>query len=189
MGIQFKQIDNLENTFSSMSGSLQTQISANGEASTGVLSGDSVFGGWKYFTGNVDFSGAQGILVGTNSIYTPNNLFAGAIKVGYPINSPRNSTPGPGAALRVSGGSSYFEGEVNLTNGAGLNVNEGWVSGSSGSFNHVTGQSGYFGRIVSEGIEVSGSATGIVRLLDLPTGTGTLSSGELFRSGNHLMIV
>jgi len=179
MGIQFKQIDNLESTFSSMSGSLQTQISANGEASTGVLSGDSVFGGWKYFTGNVDFSGAQGILVGTNNIYTPNDLFAGAIKIGYPLSSPRNATPGPGAALRVSGGSSYFEGEVNLTNGAGINVNEGWISG----------QSGYFGKVISEGIELSGSATGIVRLLDLPTGTGTLSSGELFRSGNYLMIV
>ena len=128
MGIQFKQIDNLQNTFDSLSGSLQGQVTALSGDTTDVASGDFVFAGNKYFTGNVDFSGAQGILVDPNNIYTPNNIFAGGIKIGGTIATPRTSTSAPAGSFQVTGGQSYFDDQINIRNNAGINI----VNGSIG---------------------------------------------------------
>ena len=192
MGIQFNQIDNLQSTFDSLSGDLQGQLTPLSGDVSQIASGDFVFGGDKFFTGNADFSGAQGILVDLNNIYTPNTVYAGGIKIGGTLSSPRNSTPGPEGIFQVSGGQSYFDGQVNLRNGASISTNA--ITGGTGNFYQATGEfldysTGYFGKVTPQGLEISGSATGIVRILNLPTGTGTLSSGELFRSGNYLMVV
>jgi len=192
MGIQFNQIDNLQSTFDSLSGDLQGQLTPLSGDVSQIASGDFVFRGDKFFTGNVDFSGAQGILVDPNNIYTPNTVYAGGIKIGGTLSSPRNSTPGPEGIFQVSGGQSYFDGQVNLRNRASISTNA--ITGGTGNFYQATGEfldysTGYFGKVTPQGLEISGSATGIVRILNLPTVTGTLSSGELFRSGNYLMVV
>ena len=141
MGIQFKQIDNLQETFDSVSGSLQGQITVNNSGISGIASGDYNFQGHKYFENNVDFSGAQGILVQSNSIYTPNNLFAGGVKIGFPISSPRNSTSAPVGSLQVSGGQIYFEDQLNIRNNAGINIENGSITGLNANFNYITGSS------------------------------------------------
>ena len=56
MGIQFKQIDNLENTFDNLSGNLQGQITDATGSLFDLSSGEFRFDGSKYFKGNVDFS-------------------------------------------------------------------------------------------------------------------------------------
>ena len=164
MGIQFKQIDGLSSTFSSLSGDLQSQITSNTNATSGFLSGSSVIGGWKYFTGNADFSGAQGILVDPNSIYTPNNVFAGGVKVGYPISTPRNSTSGPKGALQVSGGQSYFEGQVNIDNNAGIQISNGDITAGTGNLHFITGETLAYG---------AGNFTGSLTLRGNPVYTGS----------------
>ena len=214
MGIQFKQIDGLDSTFSSLSGDLQGQISSNTNATSGLLSGSSIIGGWKYFTGNADFSGAKGILVDPNSIYTPNNVFAGGVKIGFAISTPRNSTTGPAGALQVTGGQIYFENQLNIRNSAGISISNGAITGASGnfqtltggsvaygsaSFDDVTSTSGQFDDVTSTSgqfndLKITGTATGFLRLHKIPdyTQTGNIpapATGTVFRSGNYLMIV
>lgn len=189
MGIQFKQIDNLQETFDSMSGTLQGQVSSNNTTISGVASGIYVFQGWKYFSSNADFSGAQGILVGANNIYTPNSVYTDSMSIGYPISSPRNSTPAVVGALQVSGGQINLEDQVNIKNNSDLNVENGSVLANTGKFNYISGASASF-----SGIVMSGELTGFLKLYDLPdhTQTGSIplpSSGVVFRSGNHLMII
>ena len=175
MGIKFKQIDNLQNTFDSMSGDFQGQITNNINDISGVYNDNQILSGWKYFANNVDISGAQGLLVQNDNIYTPNNLIAGGVKIGFPIASPRNSTIDPLGALQVTGGQIYFENQLNIRNGAGVIV-DGAVSGSYGIFTNelkISGQSvltgiedggtGNFEKIAvnvddpNESIEVSGN--------------------------------
>ena len=197
MGIQFNQIDNLQSTFTSLSGDLQGQITEISGTTTGMASGDFIYAGNKFFTGNVDFSGAQGILVDPNNIYTPNDVFAGKIKVGGSLATPRNSTAGPEGILQVTGGESYFDGQLNMRNDAGISATS--ITGGTGEFYQGSGSfiqyaTGTFGKIEGEELQLSGSVSGIVRLLELPdyTATGTIpdpASGALFRSGNYLMIV
>ena len=52
MGIQFKQIDNLQSTFDDMSGNFEPRISGNTELISGITSGDYSFEGYKIFSGN-----------------------------------------------------------------------------------------------------------------------------------------
>ena len=204
MGIQFKQIDGLDSTFSSLSGDLQGQISSNTNATSGLLSGSSIIGGSKYFTGNADFSGAQGILVDPNSIYTPNNVFAGGVKIGFAISTPRNSTTGPAGALQVTGGQIYFENQLNIRNSAGISISNGAITGGSGNFQTLTGGSMAYGSASFEDVtstsgqfndlKITGAVTGFLRLHKIPdyTETGNIpapATGTVFRSGNHLMIV
>lgn len=134
MGIKFKQVDQLQDTFDNLSGDLQGQITSTSEVATGLASGNFNLSGWKYFKGNADFSGAQGILVDPSSIYTPNNVFAGAVKIGYPISTPRSSTPAPDGALHVSGGQINLEDQVNIKNNSNLIVENGTISGGIGDF-------------------------------------------------------
>jgi len=164
MGIKFKQIDNLQPTFDQLSGDLQGQVTNLNNDVTGLSSGNFNFSGWKYFNGNVDFSGAQGILVDPSNIYTPNAVFADSIKIGYPISTPRNSTQGPNGALQVSGGQINLEDQVNVKNNSNLIVENGTISGGTGDFNVVTGSIGSFSTSLTiSGVPVStgGSAGSI----------------------------
>ena len=189
MGIKFKQIDNLEETFDNLSGDLQGQITQVTGSVNSLASGSFNLSGSKYFAGNADFSGAQGILVDPSNIYTPNNVFAGAVKIGYPISAPRNSTPSPVGALQVSGGQINLEDQVNVKNNSDLIVENGTISGGTGNFDNVNASSVEFSQIV-----MSGNLTGFLKLYDIPdyTATGDIpapASGTVFRSGHHLMIV
>jgi hypothetical protein len=189
MGIQFKQIDNLQETFDSVSGTLQTQVDLNEADISSIGSGGYEFQGWKYFNGNADFSGAQGILVGANNIYTPNSIYADSLNIGYPLSLPRNSTPSVVGALQVSGGHINLEDQVNIKNNSDLIVENGSVQGGTGDFDYINGSSAEFSEIV-----MSGNLTGFLRLYNLPdyTETGSIpapTSGAVFRSGNHLMII
>ncbi len=189
MGIQFKQIDGLQENFDNMSGSLQDQVTANSGSAYDALSGDITFSGNKVFNNNVEILGAQGLLVDSNNIYTPNTIFAENVKIGYPISTPRNSTPGADGALQVSGGNINLEDEVYVKNNSSINVENGSVTAESGVFNYITGSSAEF-----SGIVMSGELTGFLKLYDLPehTQTGDIpspASGTVFRSGHHLMII
>ena len=199
MGIKFKQIDNLQQTFDNMSGDFDSRISSNYNSITGIDSGSHSFYGHKYF-GNADFSGAQGILVDINNIYTPNNVFAGALSVGYPISTPRNSTSYPaGVSLQVSGGEINFEDQLNIGNNSSIVIDNGSVSANTGNYDVISGGTGKYQYISGSsaefsGIVMSGDLTGFLKLYDLPdyTQTGSIpspASGTVFRSGNHLMIV
>ena len=207
MGIQFNQIDNLQSTFDSVSGALQGQITPLSGIVTGMDSGNFSFGGDKFFRNNVDFSGAQGILVDPNNIYTPNSLFAGSIKIGGTISTPRNSTPAPEGAFQVTGGTSFFDGPLVIRNNSlltalsitAVSITSPDISGATGNFEEVTGSTGSFStgnfeKVTSNSLLISGSVTGFVRIRDLPdyTNTGSIpspSNGALFRSGNYLMVI
>ena len=139
MGIKFKQIDNLQNTFDNLSGSFQGQIQDNASGVSGIYNDNQVLSGWKYFDNNVDISGAQGLLVSNDNIYTQNNLIANGVKIGFPIATPRNSTSQPEGSLQVSGGQIYFEDQLNIRNNAGINILNGAISGNDGVFeNNLT---------------------------------------------------
>lgn len=204
MGIQFKQIDNLQSTFDDMSGNFEPRISGNTALISGITSGDYSFEGYKYFSGNVDFSGPQGILVDVNDIYTPNDIFAGAVKIGYTISTPRNSTPSPEGKLQVSGGQIHFEDQLNIGNDSNIVIENGAINAGTGNIDYVSGKTVEFNTGVFDyvsgssaefsGIVMSGDLTGFLRLYDLPdyTATGDVpapTSGVVFRSGNHLMII
>ena len=204
MGIQFKQIDNLQSTFDDMSGNFEPRISGNTELISGITSGDYSFEGYKIFSGNTDFSGPQGILVDVNDIYTPNDIFAGAVKIGYDISTPRNSTPSPEGKLQVSGGQIHFEDQLNIGNDSNIVIENGAVNAGTGNIDYVSGETAEFNTGAFDyvsgstaefsGIVMSGDLTGFLRLYDLPdyTATGdvpTPTSGVVFRSGNHLMII
>mgnify|MGYP001139467111 CR=1 FL=1 len=177
MAIQFNQIDGLDSTFSSLSGGLQGQITSNTSAASGIMSGSSVFGGWKYFTGNADFSGAQGVLVDPDSVYTPNNVFAGWVKIGFAISSPRNSTTGPAGALQVTGGQIYFEDQLNIRNSAGISISNGAITGARGDLYTITGNSLAYG---------SGNFTGSLTVEGRPVSTG---SSEGYYAGGGINLV
>ena len=204
MGIQFKQIDNLQSTFDDMSGNFEPRISGNTELISGITSGDYSFEGYKIFSGNTDFSGHQGILVDVNDIYTPNDIFAGAVKIGYAISTPRNSTPSPEGKLQVSGGQIHFEDQLNIGNDSNIVIENGAVNAGTGNIDYVSGETAEFNTGAFDyvsgstaefsGIVMSGDLTGFLRLYDLPdyTATGDVpipTSGVVFRSGNHLMII
>lgn len=181
MGIQFNQIDNLQSTFDSLSGNLQDQITPLTGSVDNIASGSFAFEGVKYFEGNVDFSGAQGIYVNPNNIYTPNTVFGGSLKVGGGISTPRNSTPAPLGILQVTGGTSYFDGPVVLRDAS---VTALQITGQTGEFHRAT-----VGEVTTSGLILSGATNTVVNLQELPYESGALPSGSLFRSGNHLMIV
>ena len=187
MGIQFKQVDNLQSTFDALSGDLQGQINPLTGAVDSIASGAFGFKGAKYFESNVDFSGAQGIYIDPSNIYTPNTIFASAIKVGGGISSPRNSTPLPDGVIQISGGTSFFDGPLTMRNDSLLTSIT--ITGSTGHF-----AKGNFAEIRGDSLVISGATSGIVKLRELPdyTETGSIpspTSGALFRSGNHLMIL
>lgn len=182
MGIQFNQIDNLQTTLNSISGNLQNQITPVTGDIYSIASGNIGFEGHKFFNGNVDVSGAQGIYVNPNNIYTPNTVFAGKVKIGDSIATPRNSTAGPAGYFQVTGGASYFDGALTMRNNSVLTALT--VTGGSGEFHRS-----YCGEIVTSGLLVSGATNTIVNLRELPYESGALPSGSLYRSGNHLMIV
>jgi len=190
MGIKFKQVDQLQDTFDNLSGDLQGQITSTSEITTGLASGDFNLSGWKYFAGNADFSGAQGILVDPNNIYTPNNVFAGAVKIGYPISTPRSSTPSPDGSLHVSGGQINLEDQVNVKNNSNLIVENGTISGGTGDFYFITGENLAFGSgSFTGGLTVNGSGvqlenlTGGFDAIDFTVGVGAnqaYKEGRLF---------
>ncbi len=199
MGIKFKQVDALQSTFDALSGNLQGQITPLSGSVVDIASGTFEFGGNKFFTGNADFSGSQGIYVNPSNIYTPNTVFGGKLKIGGTISSPRTSTVAPNGIFQVTGGLSYFDASVYLRNNAGLSVSN--VTGQTGQFYKTTGNfanhvSGNFERIGTSGLFVNeaGGTTGFVKFENLPTHTTTgdipgVESGYMFRSGNHLMII
>lgn len=190
MGIQFKQIDNLENTFDSLSGNLQGQITDATGSLFDLSSGEFRFDGSKYFKGNVDFSGAQGIFVDPNNIYTPNSVFASSINIGYPLSTPRNSTPSPVGALQVSGGQINLEDQVNVKNNSNLIVENGTISGGTGDFYFITGENLAFGSgDFTGGLTVNGgnieplTLTGDFDAIDFTVGVGSSQAyqeGRLF---------
>lgn len=189
MGIKFKQIDNLQSTFDALSGEFQNQITINTEDISGVYNDSQVLSGWKYFDNNVDISGQQGLLVGADNIYTPNNLIAGGAKIGFPISTPRNSTPAPLGALQVTGGQIYFEDQLNIRNNAGINIENGSITGDRADFDYITGSTlnyitGAFdssltisGVSVSTGIELEAdSGVALVNDTLITSGTGNFST-------------
>ena len=141
MGIKFKQIDNLQSTFNTLSGNFQGQISGNTSDISGVYNDSQLLSGWKYFANNVDISGQQGLLVQNDNVYTPNNLIAGGAKIGFPINSPRNSTPVPLGVMQVTGGQIYFEDQLNVRNDSDIVITNGNITANGAIFNSVTGDS------------------------------------------------
>ena len=168
MGIKFKQIDNLQNTFDGLSGSFDARITSNTNDISGIYNDPQTLSGWKYFNNNVDVSGAQGLLVQNDNIYTPHNLIAGGAKIGFAISTPRNSTPKPVGVLDVDGDVNFTNGNVTID---GLNVaTEGdiinyqaasGISLSNDTF--TTSGTGYFEKLAvnientNEAIEVSGN--------------------------------
>jgi len=157
MGIKFKQIDNLQNTFDSMSGGLQGQITRNINDISGVYNDSQILSGWKYFANNIDISGAQGLLVQNDNIYTPNNLIAGGVKIGFSISSPRNSTVDPLGVLQVTGGQIYFEDQLNIRNDSDIVISNGSITANEGVLNSITGSSvNYTSGIFESGLTISG---------------------------------
>jgi|TARA_Y100000289_G_scaffold39202_1_gene38687 hypothetical protein len=197
MGIKFKQIDNLQSTFDALSGDFQNQITINTEDISGVYNDSQVLSGWKYFDNNVDISGQQGLLVGTDNIYTPNNLIAGGAKIGFPISTPRNSTPAPLGALQVTGGQIYFEDQLNIRNNAGINIENGSITGNQANFTSITGltlnyATGQFDNILTiSGVPVSTGAgiayqadSGVALIGDTFIASGAANFTTLTVNGN-----
>ncbi len=178
MGIKFKQIDGLQSTLDSISGGLNNQTVINSNDISGLYYDNIEISGWKYFDDNVDISGLQGLLVASDNIYTPNNLIAGGIKIGFPIATPRNSTQAPLGALQVTGGQIYLEDQLNIRNNAGIDITNGSISGNGGTFhNSLT----LGGNPVLTGIEPD--------FIDfIPTGNLDHQEGRLFYdSGNFTL--
>ncbi len=191
MGIKFKQIDRLQETFDSLSGSLSAEISSNSDLLSGVASGDYVFYGDKIFNGNLEVSGAQGVLIKEDSLYTPNSVFSDKVKIGFPIHTPRNSTPDPQGALQVTGGQIYFEDNLNIRNNGGINIEAGFITGLGANLSSITGnqlnyQTGNFssqltisGNPVATGVDVDYKAASGVSLVDetfITQGAGNFDS-------------
>lgn len=135
MGIKFKQIDNLQQTFDNVSGGLRGDITANTSDVYNLYNSNQTLNGWKYFSNNIDVSGAQGLLVASDNIYSPNNLMVGAAKIGFPISVPRNSTTAPLGALQVTGGQIYLEDQLNVRNNSDIVISNGGITANQGIFN------------------------------------------------------
>lgn len=181
MGIKFKQIDNLQSTFDALSGDFQNQITTNSDDISGVYNDSQILSGWKYFANNVDISGAQGLLVSNDNIYTPNYLIASGAKLGFPIGTPRNSTSAPEGSLQVSGGQIYFEDQLNIRNNAGINITNGAITGNTGDFDYLTGSSlNYLSGAFSDTLTISGVdvATGV--FIDYQADSGIALVGSTF---------
>ena len=181
MGIKFKQIDQLQETFDSLSGNLGSKIDSNSASLSGVISGDYTLYGDKVFNGNLEVSGAQGILISSDSLYTSNNIFSNKAKIGFPIYTPRNSTPDPLGALQVTGGQIYFEDNLNIRNNGGINIEAGFITGLGGNLNSITGQQlNYQTGDFSSQLTVSGNpiSTGII--VDYQADSGVSLIGETF---------
>lgn len=129
MGINFRQIDNLQNTFDGLSGSFDAQISNNTNDISGVYNDAQTLSGWKYFDSNVDVSGFQGLLVENDNIYTPNDVIVGnSISIGETILNPRNNTPAPAQALHIIDGNVQIDlGNIEMLDGS-LTLSNGDVS-------------------------------------------------------------
>jgi len=211
MGIQFQQVDGLQNTFDNISGNLQAEIDAI--EVTGVVSGIVQFSGAKTFVGNVTCSGGAGLGVVNDSIYAYGNSYVvSGLSVGRGINTIRQTTTAPEGKLQVTGGASYFEGDVYVRNNSTLSGHGGEfdnlsISGKpvetgtqNPSFTTVQATSFVSGATLSgsmayfNNVKITGDPTGILKLHNLPdyTETGALptpATGIVFRSGNYLMIV
>ena len=182
MGIKFKQIDNLQSTFDDLSGDFQSQIQENASGVSGIYNDSQVLSGWKYFDNNVNISGAQGLLVSNDNIYTQNSLIASGVKIGFSIATPRNSTPGPEGSLQVSGGQIYFEEQLNVRNNSDIIIENGNLNANQGIFSNnltISGQSVTTGEIqeyvAGSGLNLTGnsfstSSTGHFDAIGIGTG-------------------
>ena len=153
MGIQFQQVDGLDSTFTALSGDLQGQITALDV--TGMASGTFQFSGAKTFISDVSCSGEAGLGVERDNLYVYGNSFvASGMRVGRSINAIRSTTPDPDGTFQVTGGASYFEGDVNIRNA-------GKVVGGS---------------IFGTGLEITGDISGTTSItsLTLYSDTGNL---------------
>lgn len=181
MGIKFKQIDNLQNTFDSLYESLGNRIENNTDDISGVLRDSIVLSGWKYFENNVDVSGLQGLLVENDNIYTPNNLIAGGAKIGFSISTPRNSTPAPLGALQVTGGQIYFEDQLNVRNDSDIVISNGSITANEGFLNSITGDSAnYASGIFESGLTVSGVSVATGEYINYSAASGISLSNNTF---------
>jgi len=182
MGIKFKQIDNLQETFDNVSGNLQGEITINTNDVYDLYNSNQTLDGWKYFSNNVDISGAQGLLVANDNIYSPNNLIVGAAKIGFSLSTPRNSTPAPLGSLQVTGGQIYFEDQLNIRNNSDIVISNGGITANEGSFSNnltISGQVVTTGEIkeyfAGSGINLAGnvfetSSTGSFDAIGIGTG-------------------
>lgn len=182
MGIKFKQIDGLQSTLDSISGGFNNQTTINSNDISGLYYDNIQISGWKYFDDNVDISGLQGLLVANDNIYTPNNLIAGGIKIGFPIATPRNSTQAPLGALQVTGGQIYLEDQLNIRNDSDIVISNGGITANQGIFNTdltISGQAVATGEIkeyfAGSGINLVGnvfetSSTGFFDAIGIGTG-------------------
>jgi len=168
MGIKFKQIDNLQATFDSISGSLQGEITANTNDVYDLYNSTQTLDGWKYFSNNVDVSGAQGLLVASDNIYSPNNLIVGAAKIGFSLSSPRNSTPAPLGSLQVTGGQIYFEDQLNVRNNSNIVIANGDITANQGIF--------------SDNLTISGQTVATGEIKEYFAGSGINLSGNVFQT-------
>ena len=185
MGIKFKQIDNLQNTFDSLYQTLGNRIQNNTDDISGVLRDSIVLSGWKYFENNVDVSGLQGLLVENDNIYTPNNLIAGGAKIGFSISTPRSSTPAPLGALQVTGGQIYFEDQLNVRNDSDIVISNGSITANEGFLNSITGDSAnYASGIFESGLTVSGVSVATGEYINYSAASGiSLLSDTFITSG------
>lgn len=196
MGIKFKQIDNLQETFDSMSGDFDSEITTNRNNISGIYSSNQTLSGWKYFANNIDISGQQGLLVQNDNIYTPNNLIAGGAKIGFPISTPRNSTAAPLGSLQVTGGQIYFEDQLNIRNNAGINIENGSITGSNANFqlttsvsvdaNYITGLTGNFNYLTGDSLNFQNINAESVDFV--PTTTPAYQEGRLFYDTDNLTL-
>lgn len=192
MGIQFQQVDGLQTTFDSVSGNLQTQI--DDLPLNPLASGTFEFSGVKTFISNVSCSGEAGLGVTRDNLYVYGySHIASGLRVGRNINTIRSTTPIPDGAFQVTGGASYFEGDVNIRNagqliggsiyGTELQIT-GAISGSTtltsltGTLEYltsttVTGATGRFHDIESTVFSGTAGSTGYfenVKITGNPTG-------------------
>lgn len=196
MGIKFKQIDNLQETFDNVSGNLQAEITTNTNDVYNLYNSNQVLSGWKYFANNVDISGSQGLLVGSDSIYTPNNLIAGGAKIGFSISTPRNSTPAPLGSLQVTGGQIYFEDQLNVRNNSDIVITNGDITANQGIFDSVTGESieatyitGISGNFNSlTGVDLNFDNLNTESIDFIPTSAPAHQEGRLFYDSDNLTL-
>lgn len=196
MGIKFKQIDNLQDTFDNISGNLQAEITDNTNDVYDLYNSTQTLDGWKYFSNNVDVSGAQGLLVANDNIYSPNNLIVGAAKIGFSLSTPRNSTPAPLGSLQVTGGQIYFEDQLNVRNNSDIVITNGDITANEGIFDSVTGSSvnaTYITGLTGNFLSLTGSDLNFENIntesIDfIPTTAPAHQEGRLFYDSDNLTL-